>query len=379
MFGKFLRRRLERQHAKKHEAELTPEQKKFRLFKRTLLSVIAIALLSVGTVAAVRYRDEGSFTVDTPGTETSSTPEVTSTETVDTRVASPLDGTLVSPEVAARRPLAIMIENHPEARPQWGLSSASIVYEAVTEGGITRFMAVFGGGGGAKIGPVRSARPYYLGWALEYDAGYGHVGGSSVALAKIKELHVNDLDQFSVGAKAYRREPHDGVALEHTMYTDTDKLWTVANDKFGSEIDRPTIKFKEPFAREHRAASQKVSVNFSSAQYNTTWNFDPETNRYLRSMAGSLHKDSATGSTIAADTLIVQKVRRLSVDAMETVGSGNADVFMDGKRIEATWKKTSNTAPTVFYDATGAEISRNPGLTWISIIDPNTMSMTVSE
>ena len=379
MFGILLRRRLARKQLNKHEAELTPEQKRIRTFKRTLITVITVAVLSVGVVAVVRYRDEGSFTINSDMTEPTSEPEVTSTETPETRVTSPLDGTLVSPEVAARRPLAIMIENHPEARPQWGLSTASVVYEAVTEGGITRFMAVFGDGGGAKIGPVRSARPYYLGWALEYDAGYGHVGGSSVALAKIKEFHVNDLDQFAVGAKAYRREPHGGVALEHTMYTDTDKLRTVASDKFGSEVNQPTFTFKEPFAREHRAGSQKVSVNFSSAQYNTVWNFDPETNRYLRSQAGSLHKDADTGSTIAADTLIIQEVRRLSVDAMETVGTGDALVFMDGKKIEATWKKASITAPTIFTDATGTEISRNPGLTWISIIDPTSMNATVTE
>ena len=73
-----------------------------------------------------------------------------------------------------RRPLAVMIENHADSRPQSGLSRADVVYEAVAEGGISRFLAVFYCGaaaGSAKpydVGPVRSARTYFLDWASEY-------------------------------------------------------------------------------------------------------------------------------------------------------------------------------------------------------------------
>lgn len=374
MFGILLRKRLKKIHDA--EKDLNPKERRKRMLRRAGFG-LAIALIAVAiTIAALRYRDDGQFTID-PGI-IEATPEITSTEEVDPRVASPLDGTLVMPDVANRRPLAIMIENHPEARPQFGLSLASIVYEATTEGGITRFMGVFGSQGGTKIGPVRSARPYYVTWATEYDAGYAHVGGSKLGLQEINKLGANDLDQFALGTSAYRREPKSGVALEHTMYTDTDKLWSVAANKFGSSFELPKITFKSPLGREHLPASQQITVTFSSASYNTVWNFDPETNRYLRSMAGSLHKDAITGEAISAANLIFQEVARSSTDNMSTVGNGSATIFIDGRRIEGSWKKASATAQTVFTDSTGAEIARNPGQTWISIINPG-MKISVIE
>lgn len=342
-------------------------------------SAITVLILgAAATVAALRYRPDEQVTIDQQTSDVSAQPAVITTTKPITTVASPLDGTQVTPEVAVHRPLGIMIENHPDARPQFGLSQASIVYEAVTEGGITRFLAIFGSEGGSKIGPVRSARPYYLGWVLEYDAGYGHVGGSSLALQNIKEFHLNDLDQFAVGSLAYRRELTANKALEHTMFTDTAKLRQVAENKFGNDITPLAIKFKTPLTREHRGASQAITIDFSSPSYKVTWNFDPETNHYLRSQAGGFHKDAATGETIVADTIIVQAVKRTSVDSMTTVGSGQAQVFMDGKRIEATWKKSSLASTTIFSDSTGAEIARNPGHTWIEIVDP-VMNVKVSE
>lgn len=358
----------------KSDPQLTRKQ----FLIRVVVGLGIFGLAAAGLVAAFRYSQKNESITNQSEATTTANPEITETKTAPPTVTSPLDGTQVSTEVADRRPLGIMIENHPDARPQFGLSLASVVYEAATEGGITRFLAIFGTHGGAKIGPVRSARPYYLGWALEWDAGYAHVGGSSLALAKIKELKVHDLDQFALGSRAYRREPRAGIATEHTMFTDTSKLWTIAEEKFGSDVNRPTIKFKKPLDRQYRGTSQSISISFSTPLYNPTWTFDPETNTYLRSQGGSFHKDAATGQTIAASNLIIQRVRRISTETMETVGNGEAIVFMDGKRIEATWNKSSINAPTIFKDVTGAEIARNPGLTWIEIVDPS-MPVTVNE
>jgi hypothetical protein len=271
-----------------------------------------------------------------------------------------------------------MIENHPDARPQYGLEQASVIYEAIAEGGITRFLALFGPNDTAKAGPVRSARTYFIDWALEYEAAYAHVGGNIDALDLIKRLGVYDLDQFAIGTKAFRREPHGSVALEHTMYTDTTKLRSIADEKFTSEQKWTKPTFKTELAREHRPASQTVSLDFSSPQFAVTWTYDPETNTYLRQMGGLAHKDGASGNTLRANSIFVQVVERSPIVTrinengykMTTVGSGAATVFQDGKKIEATWKKASQTAPTIFTDATGAVIARNPGVTWFEIIPP---------
>ena len=145
----------------------------------------------------------------------------------------PLNGALKSSRARAawevRRPLAVMIENHIESRPQSGLTSADVVYEAVAEGGITRFMALFYCNlSDVQVGPVRSARTYYLDWLGEYNNPlYAHVGGANTpgpadALSQIIKYKVNDLNQFSIGFptfwRDYERLGHP-VATEHTMYS----------------------------------------------------------------------------------------------------------------------------------------------------------------
>ena len=143
-----------------------------------------------------------------------------------------------------RRPLGVMIENSSAARPQSGLSSADVVYEAVAEGGITRFMAVFLCQDTDPIGPVRSARTYYLDWISEYGASplYAHVGGANTpgpadALGQIERYGwgaYNDLNQFSVGFPTFWRD-YDrlgaNTATEHTVYTSTQKAWAFAAAK----------------------------------------------------------------------------------------------------------------------------------------------------
>jgi hypothetical protein len=122
---------------------------------------------------------------------------------------------------ANRLPLGVIIENHNSVRPQSGLSKADIVYEALAEGGITRFLAIYLQED-STLGPVRSNRPYFLSWLSEYDAAYAHVGGSPDAQARIKEYNIKDLDQFFIGAPTYERVGYR--AAPHNVYTNTEKL-----------------------------------------------------------------------------------------------------------------------------------------------------------
>jgi len=119
-----------------------------------------------------------------------------------TTEASKLTGVQVDPAVNQRPTTAVMIENSTAARPQSGLDQAGVVFEAIAEGGITRFEAIYQDSQPAYLGPVRSVRPYYIQWALGFDAAIAHVGGSPEALSDIKTWNAKDLDQFAQAIQA---------------------------------------------------------------------------------------------------------------------------------------------------------------------------------
>lgn len=302
------------------------------------------------------------------------------TESVQPEVKEPniLNGLPTDPDLANRRPLAIMVENHTDARPQVGLTKAAIVFEAIAEGGITRFMAVFGPFDAPKIGPVRSARQYYAEWAKGMDALYAHVGGSDDVRTLIKTIGLASLDQFKYGTKAYWREPKAGVAIEHTMFTSTAKLYDVAKDaRLDLKAQISPYKFKDEPTQEERGSNQVITIDFSFPTYRVLWAYDPVTNSYLRSQGGIEHVDRETGERVTAKTVVVAVVKRqLKAEEdgsgwiMTTTGTGKATVLQDGKSIVGTWKRPSKTDMLRFYDEAGQEISFNRGQIWIEILPP---------
>src|SRR3990172_2838324 len=167
-------------------------------------------------------------------------PVITLADPMIKETVQPISGTFYSEKEAeswqGNRPLAVMIDNHVLARPyHYGLQKADLIYEAVAEGGITRFLAVFHGQNVDKIGPVRSARVYYITWALEFPAYYAHVGGAST-IGSPANIHtyiaahgVLDLDQFRLGASTFTFGGNvlynGGMVLSHINYNSTKKLW----------------------------------------------------------------------------------------------------------------------------------------------------------
>lgn len=302
---------------------------------------------------------------------------------------SVLNGEEVEKTDSIRRPIAVMVENHPDSRPQSGLSEASLVYEAITEGGITRFMAVYGPRVPQKVGPVRSARTYYIDWLLEYDALYAHVGGNLDALQKIKTDQVYDLDQFGIGDKAYWRLPQAGKAIEHTMYTSLEKLYEAAKKKNWSlKISGiRELKYLDKKDLNSTDKVQSVNINFSSESYKVNWAYDATKNQYNRYMAGLPHMDAVSGEQITSSNIIIQSVSRKEAIteineqgwAMDTIGSGKAWVVRNGEAVEATWKKTDKTSRTLFYDEGGAEIKFVPGVIWYEIVPPDVFNKIIVE
>jgi hypothetical protein len=303
---------------------------------------------------------------------------------------SPINGVLTEKAITEKHPLAVIVENHPDARPQSGLAQADIVYEAIAEGGITRFLSIFGTTEAEKVGPVRSARTFFVDWAHGYNAYLAHVGGNMDALDKIKAEKTPDLDQFAYPS-SYWREFAAGLATEHTMYTNTAKLRAQATKNNYSTANNFNLwKFKDDPKDEAKTSlpeTQKVTVNFSSAQYLVAFAYDKATNSYKRSLAGKPHNDKLTKAQLNPKNVIVMTVKRKAVTTrineagyqMTTVGTGKAQIFIDGKTITGTWKKQSETDRESFYDENGQEVVFNRGQFWICVIPPEATSSVAVE
>lgn len=319
--------------------------------------------------------------------------------------ACPLNGKLYSkPEKAiweTRRPMGVMIENHTESRPQSGLAKADVVYEAVAEGGITRFLAVFycGVAENTELAPVRSARSYYVDWVSEYDALYSHVGGAgkcgdstvderAKALCQIDKYGIKDLDQFGISFPHCYRNPDridHPVATEHQMVCLSENLYKIASERGWTNVDEKGVswdknftswKFKKEADTADRGDASKIEFGFwrGYKDYDVTWQYDKENNLYKRLSGGKPHLDLDTNQQITAKNVIVQLVAETGpVDEHKhmiygTIGKGDAFIFQDGKVIKGSWSKKTRVARTMFYDEKGSEVKFNPGEIWIEIV-----------
>ncbi|MEK7513662.1 MAG: DUF3048 domain-containing protein [Patescibacteria group bacterium] len=306
-----------------------------------------------------------------------------------------------------RRPLAVMIENHLEARSQSGLADADVIYETIAEGGITRFMALFYCRAAAYesiLGPVRSARTYFLDWASEYNEPlYAHVGGANTpgpanALGQINDYgwgSANDLNQFSIGYPTFWRDYERlgrTVATEHTMYSTTEKLWAVGLSRDYTNVDPDNKEWAKgfipwKFSKEEadlagRGDIQAINYTFwEDPNYAVSWQYDKTNNVYKRSNAGQPHLDLNINEQLSVKTVVVQlAVEKRANDGYEgnlhllygTTGKGQALIFSNGQAIKGTWAKAKRLSRTIFYDEQGKEIQFNPGRIWISVLSVDT-------
>jgi len=319
-----------------------------------------------------------------------------------------------------RRPLLVMIENHEDARPQSGLQSADIVYEAVAEGGITRFMGVFYCGAVAmeaesenkyNIGPVRSARTYFLDVASEYADYplYNHVGGANCsaadsnsacttatkaqAIEQIAQYGWNnagtwgDLSQFSLSYKACRREPDrtgDERATEHTMYCSTSELWNIASDRGLTNKTTATGKLWDASYRawtttqDDKSAGSTANISFDFwsgyKAYSVSWKYNSTNNNYVRSNGGEESIDFNTQSAITAKNIVVQYAKETrSVDEhghllYGMIGTGTGMLYQNGAETKLTWSKANRLSRTIFKDSAGKEVNFVPGNIWVEIL-----------
>lgn len=286
---------------------------------------------------------------------------------------SPLDGMKISAENKDLPTIGVMIENHPEARPQAGLSKAKIVYEIMAEGDITRFLAIYDLSDNlAKIGPVRSARPYFIDLAGEYKALYAHSGGSPAALSRLRnEKEIFNLDEFFGYNSGYFWRDDKRYA-PHNLYTSTELLLQAQEHyDLGGYGDLTSWKFKDG----QKASDKKteIKINYSSATSSQViWKYLPETNKYERWQNNRRHIDD-DGSIIESDNIIIQYAKTKILDEIgrkdiALIGSGQALIFRDNLAIIATWQKKDTGSRTVFYDENNNEVELNRGKTWVEVV-----------
>ncbi|MBU1885392.1 DUF3048 domain-containing protein, partial [Patescibacteria group bacterium] len=307
-----------------------------------------------------------------------------------------------------KRPLAVMIENHPESRPQSGLSDADIVFEAIAEGGVTRFMGMFYcevQRFDTTLAPIRSARSYFVDWASGFNQPlYVHVGGANLpgpadALGQLSDygwVGENDLNQFSIGyptfVRDYNRLEGLEIATEHTMVTSTEKLWDVGEKREWTNLsperkvrskvvggedwqeDFKTWKYQD--SQPEAGAVTKISYDFWSdySDYSLEWEYEAQSNSYKRNMAGESHIDLNNNEQIKASNVIVLlTTQKGPIDEKKhilygTTGTGDVLIFKNGEVVEATWKKKTRTDELQFIDNRGNQVPLARGLTWISVV-----------
>ncbi|MFH1508815.1 MAG: DUF3048 domain-containing protein [bacterium] len=294
-----------------------------------------------------------------------------------------LDGVMVDKEKVNPPIVAVMIENLSTIRDtQAGLDTAPVVYEALAEGGITRFLVIFpdldvADIAATRIGPVRSARPYYYEWSSEYDALYTHVGGSPEALAGISGLGIPDLNAMYSDSVYFWRDT--ALAAPHNLFINGQNLSFALRDKDMLDLqpDYQGWKYEDEASSDDRGSGENdVTIDFSSIGYVVKWDYDQNDNEYYRFNAGEKHIDFNTGQQITADNVIVQYVNATDTGdngrlSMDVTGNGTAVMFRNGMTYEGTWEKDSREDRTLFYTEDGKEYTLNRGTTWVEIIPPD--------
>ena len=376
--------------------------------------IVMIGVYVVSTAASYLFFSKNTLnslqpkqSVNSPvSSKTKNGEAMTFDDTLPKTEACPLNGTLYSKNQRKwweqHRPLGVMIENHENARPQSGLSGTDVVYEAVAEGGITRFLAIYYCQDAGQLGPVRSARTYFLDFISEYGNSplYAHVGGANTpgpadALGQITQYgwtgH-NDLNQFSIGFptfwRDYERLGHN-TETEHTMYSTTSKLWDfAAKSRKLTNVDEDGVLWNEKFVSytfvddvsvSARPENQTIKLEFwkGYGKYVVEWIYDKALNSYKRNNGGEAHIDRNTNKQITTKNIAVLYVVESNANdgydnnlhlLYKNKGTGKAVVFINGKQINGTWKKDSRTARTLLYDASGTPIKFTRGRIWFEIL-----------
>lgn len=301
------------------------------------------------------------------------------------KVISDLTGEWIEKELNDRRPVAIMINNIGEAMPQSGIGQADIIYEMVVEGGITRLMAVFSDYRGLeKIGPVRSARQYYVRSANQMDAIFCHIGTSTLADNELASSGIDHMDgMYAVGNYFIYRD--DSRVAPHNAYTSEEGL-NAGLEYAGFNLEHelgyePMFSFRSK-NKDLEGGSSAVKITTAFNANRQPWfEYNAEEKQYYRFQFGEAQMDDQTNEQLHVQNVLILFADTFSVDGylMEVCNAGSGDGYYasNGQYIPITWKYAGGTLH--FYDASGEKLMMNPGKSWVTFFDDDNVGGVIFE
>ncbi|MCD8333092.1 MAG: DUF3048 domain-containing protein [Clostridiales bacterium] len=348
---------------------------------KKLLAILAVGALSVSLLAGCGKQENTTeeTNTDLSFVETEDLVEEEE-ETVDGMSRSDLTGEWIDADLAAQRPVAVMIGNLKVATPQYGIGSADIVYEAPVEGSLTRLMAIFQDYENVeKIMSLRSCRLYYIDYALEFDAIYIHYGQSYLAEDMLSQSYVNNLSGLdgSIASMFFRDSAKTAPDNAYTTgEAIVEGISTKGYDTQHSEEYEGHYQFNADDGTEITLDDGVDAVVVKPGYFvNKPWFvYDEETGLYARYQYGEEQIDALTDEQLTYKNILFQVCEWSVADTeanyldVETVGSGTGYYVTNGKAIPVTWEKETQTGATKYYDADGNEITLNQGKTWVCII-----------
>lgn len=290
------------------------------------------------------------------------------------------------------RPVAVMVNNAKIALPQYGLSSADIIYEAVTEGGITRLMALYSDINDIdRVGPVRSARHQFVEMMLPLNAIYVHIGSSISANRLLNAYSYQDIDGIYLGQQAFffDSEMAKTKSREHCWFTTKDLINAgIAKNGIGTKNNfYPAFDFVE-YGTEERIPDDGVAMSFTyeySGYADVGFTYDEATGRYLKSAFGIPHMDAGTNQQLSFDNVFLV-LTEVGIEEENGIlpdfafDSGIGYYFYGGKYEKFTWEKGEPENPMIMYDAEGEVLKVNPGTSYVGLLDiEQTPTLAVSQ
>jgi len=262
----------------------------------------------------------------------------------------------------------VMVDNHNKARPHSGLDKADLIYEILAEGGITRFLAFYYTQEAEKIGPVRSARYYFVQLARGYNYPYAHAGGNVDALQLIKKLNVKDMDEIYNSGEYFWRD--NQRKPPHNLYSSTEKLIAGAQKKGYSLSPLQKLPVGNTWTG---TGNQDIKLDYSTGKstYTVNWHYNGQ--EYERQMNGQPHI-MENGTPIKAQNILVlaaatrEVVKEELQSEINILSKGQLIYFIEGKMQKGTWEKTSAQNPLNFKDAQGQPLKIKDGQTWVQVL-----------
>ncbi len=285
---------------------------------------------------------------------------------------APLTGEAVAEEVT-QRPIIVTINNHPAARPQSGLAAADMFYEMLAEGNVTRLLAVYQSKLPENVGPVRSARSYFVDMAKGFGAFYVAHGYSPEAKSMLSNNVVDNINGMNYDGTLFKRSkervaPHNSYITAENILNGAEKVGASMNY---SEKVRQTFYEAEERGKIGIETSQ-VDIYYGNNEYfHNSYVYDHQNNRYGRQSASVDTKDMLTGEAITLANVLFFEMKHQTIDNVgrqdiDLTSGGNAYVFQNGYMREVKWANIDGLPMAV--EESGELVKLVPGKSWIHFV-----------